>query len=471
MHSDTRLCTHAQTYVAPALLLLLPLMQLRIPTHGALLLFAAGIPFIHGTFLSKLPVTAAALPTALLYIAAEAGKLAQAKRHQVVHHHAAPSTTLAGSLPVQLLLSCTVLLPLLVTFSTTADLYRPRQWPLYILAFIPLSLVSQYVTLFASSTFDSVVSVALLSIPRGMLVNLLHGLCSQTDPAQFILISLLAMAGIATCIASARPATTATAPPSRLPSRKPSFQHVDDALHSHKLSGPTAAGLAETSSIHLSSRSVRILATASFAPLLLWAFSQATLGSVYLPNLSQLPSVSARPETVDVVISTFNEDAESLKNHIAGIRYYPWVKNHDPRVILYMKGNITDAEEYRRSVGADIAIRLDNKGREAGTFLQHILRNYNASIDSALAGHGYRPAGLADHTLFMQHHLAWDWIARERMWLWRENTGYLHFAPYLKLDCGKDLNGNGDFPRIAQIYSSFKEEVSRRAEGKAMNSS
>ena len=438
-------------------------MQLRIPAHGFLLLFAAALPFIHGIFLSKLPVTAAALPTALLYIAAEAGKLAHAKRHQVTHHHASPSTTLAGSLPVQLLLSCTVLLPLLITFSTTADLYRPRQWPLYILTFIPLSLVSQYVTLLVSSTFDSVVSVALLSIPRGILVNLLHGMGTQLHSAEFALISLLALAGIAMCIASTRPASTATAPPSRLPSRKPSFQHVDDVLDSHKLSGPTAFGLAEISSLHLSSRAIRILAAASFTPLLVWALSQAIPGSAYWPSLSQLPSVSARPETVDVVISTFNEDAASLRNHIAAIRYYPWVKNRDPRVILYMKGNITDAEEYRRSVGADVAIRLDNKGREAGTFLQHILRNYNASTDPALAGHGYRPAGLADHTLFMQHHLAWDWIARERMWLWRENTGYLHFAPYLKLDCRKDLNGNGDFPRIAQIYSSFKEEVSGAA--------
>lgn len=453
-----------QTYVAPALLLLLPIMQLRIPKHGFLLLFAVAIPFTYGIFLSKLPVAARALPTALLYMIAEAGKLAQAKRHQVTHHHATPSTALAGSLPVQLLLSCTVLLPLLATFSTSADLYRPRAWSHYILAFIPLSLISQYVTLLASSTFNSVISVALLSIPRGLLVNVLHTMSWQQESAAFLLISLLGMAGIATCIASTRAELAATAPPSRLPSRKPSFQHVDDVHHPHKMSGPADFRHVEQSSINLSSRAIRILATVSFAPLLLWAISQAKVGPAFLPNLGTLRSISARPETVDVVISTFNEDAEHLRNHINAIRYYPWVQNRDPRVILYMKGNITDAEAYRKSVGADVAIRLDNKGREAGTFLQHILRNYNASTDPTLVGHGYRSSGLADHTLFMQHHLAWDWIARERMWLWRENTGYLHFAPYLKLDCGKDMNGNGDFPRIAQIYSSFKEEVSGQAD-------
>lgn len=56
-------------------------------------------------------------------------------------------------------------------------------------------------------------------------------------------------------------------------------------------------------------------------------------------------------------------------------------------------------------------------------------------------------------------HLAWDWIARERIWLFQSNTGYLHFAPYLKLDCGKDMNGNGDFPRLREVYNIFAEEL------------
>jgi hypothetical protein len=55
--------------------------------------------------------------------------------------------------------------------------------------------------------------------------------------------------------------------------------------------------------------------------------------------------------------------------------------------------------------------------------------------------------------------LAWEWIAKERLWLFQPNTGYLHFAPYVQLDCGKDMAGNGDFARLREIYNIFTEEL------------
>ena len=55
--------------------------------------------------------------------------------------------------------------------------------------------------------------------------------------------------------------------------------------------------------------------------------------------------------------------------------------------------------------------------------------------------------------------MAWEWIARERLWLFQSDTGYLHFAPYVQLDCGKDMAGNGDFARLREIYNIFTEEL------------
>lgn len=39
-------------------------------------------------------------------------------------------------------------------------------------------------------------------------------------------------------------------------------------------------------------------------------------------------------------------------------------------------------------------------------------------------------------------------------------TGFLALGPYIKTDCGVDTTGNGDFPRMRDIYSMFREEVS-----------
>jgi hypothetical protein len=41
----------------------------------------------------------------------------------------------------------------------------------------------------------------------------------------------------------------------------------------------------------------------------------------------------------------------------------------------------------------------------------------------------------------------------------RPETGYLHFAPYIKSDCGRDLNNDKVFSRMRDIYTLFREEV------------
>ncbi|KAL7007289.1 hypothetical protein EMMF5_003128 [Cystobasidiomycetes sp. EMM_F5] len=171
--------------------------------------------------------------------------------------------------------------------------------------------------------------------------------------------------------------------------------------------------------------------------------------------LSSVRDLTPSLRTVDVVISFYNEDPRVTRNLTRNLLYYPWIRQRDPRFILYLKNDKLDAEKIRKSTGVHEVIRLDNRGREAGTYLQHILRNYNASIDPASSS-AYR-GGLADHTIFLQEHLAWDWIARDRLWLFSDQTGYLHLAPYIKMDCGKDLEGNGNFERYPQLYGMFRE--------------
>lgn len=45
------------------------------------------------------------------------------------------------------------------------------------------------------------------------------------------------------------------------------------------------------------------------------------------------------------------------------------------------------------------------------------------------------------------------------MKLFDQRTGYLAFGPYVAMECGRDMRGNGHYPRMAQVYSIFREEV------------
>lgn len=325
------------------------------------------------------------------------------------------------------LLSLAVL-PLYFWTSTFSPI--PRHFVKHLVLFIMTGVLDKYTLFRAASVVDSPSSLAQLATVRGALVLALL-VAPRLAPSILLVVMVGGAVSGGLLYAIHRSSVTELATGSDL----------DEVYDRLKV-------------LQLPSTTKRCLAAIAVLPLLL----SALYHQLPLPAKRHI-AVQSSAETVDVVISTFNEPAENIRAHVDKLKSYWWVGGNEPRVILYLKGNIShaDPEAYRKAAGADLAIMLENKGREAGTFLTHIVNNYNASLRNT----GYR-AGFADHTLFMQHHLAWDWIARERMWLFKRNTGYLHFAPYVKLDCGKDMDGNGDFPRIAQVYSMFREEVSHR---------
>jgi hypothetical protein len=65
------------------------------------------------------------------------------------------------------------------------------------------------------------------------------------------------------------------------------------------------------------------------------------------------------------------------------------------------------------------------------------------------------PTSMADHTLFLQPHLAWHWIMLPRVSSLKHNTGFMSFGPYKAKTCTKDSQGL-EFQRMSDIYSSFQ---------------
>lgn len=247
--------------------------------------------------------------------------------------------------------------------------------------------------------------------------------------------------------------------------------------------------------------------------------------------------------SVDLVIAYYDEDLAAAKHHIQAMRERPFIRARESRVLIYNKGPRSEDElrEKMELKSSDEVIPLPNFGREGATYLkvsscvgdspllisltfsrapQHILLHYNSSIAalaSALDPSSFTlPSGLdapsqeglhrsrvlADHTFFLQPHLAWDWIANPRIDLVGPDTGFAHFGPMMRnvsssvasllallprswggnwrarlrgssdcradrfhhpaQECGEDMRGVGTYGFVRDLYSIFQGEVCPR---------
>jgi hypothetical protein len=386
----------------------------------------------------------------------------------------------------------------------------PHSWTRYFLFQALTSFLHQISTLTALNVFNTPVSVALLTVPKGLLVTLFNGGISQAHAGashELAIIAVLAMLILTFAVPELRSRILREGDHKDdnyfMPLSSPSSSPEQKLLEQHQQQHQQTQSPQKGSSIYISPRATRYLAIASFIPLLYSLIIQSSSPFSFSSSSKPLDAIQhfTSTPTVDIVIAHYDESSEQTRDMINNLKNYPWIGKSNPKVILYMKqgdaNNQTVLDEemrFQALVGADDVIHLKNRGREAGTYLQHIIRNYNQSVDPATAQR--YGSGLADYTLFMQpvgsqfqnfhpafigcastkmhradycistgpkQHLAWDWIARERLWLFRHDTlhqtGYLHFAPYVKLDCGRDTAGNGDFMRLHEIYNIFREEL------------
>jgi len=428
-----------ETYATSALVLLLPwlLSAQHIPESGPLRLCAVAIPLSYGLYLCGDVAPSSAGVASLATMVLGAAQLALAKRWFWTRE-TAPAKVMATYSPLLLLLSAVVLLPL-APWQHAGSLL-PSQSPLWSAAFLFSSILQQYFTLDAVATFSSPISVGLLHLPKALLVELLlsggRGEDASHPTRLFYLLTLLATIALA---CSAYEDITAE------------VAEVSEGDFDLKTGQSTA-----TPALTVSNRVLPWLAAVAFAPFILWtAFGHPALAPLQHPLVS---SLLPPPSTVDIVISYYDEHTDSVNGFIRELKQYDWIAAQEPRVILYLKNNESDAEAVRNETGADVVVPLLNRGREAGTYLQHIIRNYNSTrVVNPVLEQG--SLGLADHTLFMQPHLAWDWIARERLRTYQNNTGYLHFAPYITMNCGEDMAGNGNFARYSELYAMFRGTI------------
>lgn len=167
------------------------------------------------------------------------------------------------------------------------------------------------------------------------------------------------------------------------------------------------------------------------------------------------------PSTFDIVVAHYDKPLPLFSDHLERVYTAPLIRQSRRRTIVYHKGNLTEDALWAGlgavlRKGTDEVHLLPNYGREGGTYLEHLIARYDPSTPSSLNPDA-RP--LAHHTLFLQPHMAWDWIAGTRLlYTLNPRTGFVSLSKYLTNLCGKDSEQGA-------VYEGFKkvfEEVEGR---------
>jgi len=105
------------------------------------------------------------------------------------------------------------------------------------------------------------------------------------------------------------------------------------------------------------------------------------------PNLD----LSYKPRNkFDIVVSMYDEDPDLVRETVAEIINTNYLHSIKPRVIVYTKDPTASTTHIQDMTGADTVVKLDNRGREGGTYLYHIIHNWDS---------------LSEQTMFIQAHV------------------------------------------------------------------
>jgi Protein of unknown function (DUF3431) len=112
------------------------------------------------------------------------------------------------------------------------------------------------------------------------------------------------------------------------------------------------------------------------------------------------------------------------------------------RVFVYTKDELASLSKLQKALDTPNVIQLPNRGREAGTYLHHIVKHWN---------------DLATHNLFMQAGLHEEDDAMNRLddYL-APNTGVLSLGTHELcscIDCKDPWNNIHSFPRLQELYA------------------
>lgn len=335
-------------------------------------------------------------------------------------------------------------------------LYPPPSYLAFILtaaALIASSTFAAFRLLEACLSYDlTLVDYSALALPRNLALLLLARLANSNDPgstaprhALTIASFLLAWAHhspdpdeeegflseLRTRRASSLPFLMSSHPstPAMTPLRSHSpIPEAGAAAHSPSLQVKEMPALDELPmprQVHsMRSQTLPALALLPWLGLLLSAVAGVGIPSLargtmpmYLSNRVGLHDFSARPfapKTLDIVFAYHDEDLDEFAGLVHKITSLGAFSRMERKVFVYAKGDVPEAK-LSAIEGVDEVHALENVGREGETYLTHILRQWESPAGVVQnVNHDPTATSHADFTLFLQHHLAWHWVAEPR---------------------------------------------------------
>ena len=169
---------------------------------------------------------------------------------------------------------------------------------------------------------------------------------------------------------------------------------------------------------------------------------------------STLPVIRQRQNTFDVVLAHYQESPIDVRTTISLIKSVPAIAALRPRVFVYTKGSMAkteaELEDMRLQMGADYARALPNRGREAETYLTHIIDHYD---------------DLGTHVLFCQAQMEIpDRVENLLRTHFSSQVGAMSMYEYTTCpsdNCIPPIFGSPDpvhgFKRIPELFAIFNE--------------
>ncbi|GAA6032291.1 hypothetical protein JCM8097_008101 [Rhodosporidiobolus ruineniae] len=500
---SARLCEALELFAIPTLLALLPYAATRLPYASAAQAHpsttfasaAAVATFLVGFALVGTPASGVGLTAALLRMPLEAAAMVLLKEGL---------TGDAGAISFLRSASLSATLTSLVTFGLGALFaYRDERHKLAISIVLSLapalvfSLLSQVAFIFSLSFFPSPATTASTLFPRNLFLLVWstfgrEGAALRNNWTQACLVYIVGSAALAWAdtdlSAAAKSLRNGGEGSTFLPMNGNGLPPSSVSPTSSTFGTPSPPPNVRKSSDHHLPLSIAtrpsLLTLLPFLPLLVClvthptATASVSAACAYLPpavRSTVCPASGPTSRTVDLVVSYFDEDLQRTRKELEDIRATAFVKQRSSRVVIYNKGPRGE-KEIRRELAlrrADEVVPLPNLGREGATYLKHILLHYNSTM-AALSHAEYPPAvnptlvsalahlrttTLADHTYFLQPHLAWEWVAKPRLQIIEPDSGFAHLAPLIRGDCGRDTRVDINFPIVKEIYNIFMGEI------------
>jgi hypothetical protein len=154
----------------------------------------------------------------------------------------------------------------------------------------------------------------------------------------------------------------------------------------------------------------------------------------------------------DVVLSYYTENVAFVARFIHYLRNVSTLQKLKLCIIVYNKNSYINNTYLKDALKADIVQQLPNVGREGGTYLYHIIENYDT---------------LAGHTLFSQAGVEGitntsldDWFSNRLEKQFNSSVGYMPLVNngWMSLyDCG--LNPNNNLVRLAELWAIIEQTI------------